>query len=214
MRRRRKRDIVIELTALLDVIMIMIFMVMSENGKLVSEAQSELGAVQQENIEQASQIDELTAELAEALAMLNEGDLGEILEKLEKAENKIEAYQAIDDEVIVINVKLRNNSNNSIRYLSYSKVSDPDSENQIEIRNDEDRDRAGSNLRVFISECTQSIDASLTVVRIVFSYDPSKIYVKDFETIDTALRDAEAQENNENFRYRVNPINNSSNSVL
>ena len=156
MRRRRKRDIVIELTALLDVIMIMIFMVMSENGKLVSEAQSELGAVQQENIEQASQIDELTAELAEALAMLNEGDLGEILEKLEKAENKLEAYQAIDDEVIVINVKLRNNSNNSIRYLSYSKVSDPDSENQIEIRNDEDRDRAGRNLRVFISECTQS----------------------------------------------------------
>lgn len=206
MRRRRKRDIVIELTALLDVIMIMIFMVMSENGKLVSEAQSELGAVQQENIEQAGQIDELSAELAEALAILNEGDLGEILERLEKAENKLEAYQAIDDEVIVINVKLRNNSNNSIRYLSYSKVSDPDSENQIEIRNDEDRDRAGRNLRVFISECTQSIDASLTVVRIVFSYDPSKIYLKDFETIDTALRDAEAQANNENFRYRVNPI--------
>ncbi len=206
MRRRRKRDIVIELTALLDVIMIMIFMVMSENSKLVSEAQSELGAVQQENIEQAGQIDELSAELAEALAILNEGDLGEILERLEKAENKLEAYQAIDDEVIVINVKLRNNSNNSIRYLSYSKVSDPDSENQIEIRNDEDRDRAGRNLRVFISECTQSIDASLTVVRIVFSYDPSKIYLKDFETIDTALRDAEAQANNENFRYRVNPI--------
>lgn len=205
MRRRRKRDIVIELTALLDVIMIMIFMVMSENGKLVSEAQSELGAVQQENIEQASQIDELTAELAEALAMLNEGDLGEILEKLEKAENKLEAYQAIDDEVIVINVKLRNNSNNSIRYLSYSKVSDPDSENQIEIRNDEDRDRAGRNLRVFISECTQSIDASLTVVRIVFSYDPDKVYIKDFEIVDTALRDAETQANNGNFRYRVNP---------
>ena len=50
MRRRRKRDIVIELTALLDVIMIMIFMVMNENSKLVSEAQSKLGAVQQENI--------------------------------------------------------------------------------------------------------------------------------------------------------------------
>lgn len=206
MRRRRKRDIVIELTALLDVIMIMIFMVMSENSKLVSEAQSELGAVQQENVEQAGQIDELSAELAEVLAMLDEGDLGEILERLEKAENKLEAYQAIDDEVIVINVKIRNNSNNLIRYLSYGKVSDPDSETQIEIRNDEDRDRAGRNLRVFISECTQNIDASLTVVRIVFSYDPGKIYLKDFETIDTALRDAEAQANNENFRYRVNPI--------
>ncbi|WP_251318366.1 hypothetical protein [Flintibacter muris] len=107
MRRRRKRDIVIELTALLDVIMIMIFMVMNENSKLVSEAQSKLGAVQQENIEQAGKISELSAELTEALAMLDEGNLDELFQRLESAESKLEAYQALDDEIIILNVALR-----------------------------------------------------------------------------------------------------------
>ena len=151
MRRRRKRDIVIELTALLDVIMIMIFMVMNENSKLVSEAQSKLGAVQQENIEQAGKISELSAELTEALAMLDEGNLDELFQRLESAESKLEAYQALDDEIIILNVALSNNSNNSIRYLSYGKVADPNGENRIEIRNDTDRSRAERNLRMFIA---------------------------------------------------------------
>ena len=205
MRRRRKRDIVIELTALLDVIMIMIFMVMNENSKLVSEAQSKLGAVQQENIEQAGKISELSAELTEALAMLDEGNLDELFQRLESAESKLEAYQALDDEIIILNVALSNNSNNSIRYLSYGKVADPNGENRIEIRNDTDRSRAERNLRMFISENTQNIDTNSTVVRIVFSYDPDKVYIKDLEIVDTALRDAETQANNGNFRYRVNP---------
>ena len=76
---RRKRDIAIELTALLDVIMIMIFMVMNENSKLIEEKQDTLETVQQENIEQAGEIDELTAQLAEALGKLEEGDFEEIL---------------------------------------------------------------------------------------------------------------------------------------
>ena len=168
MRRRRKRDIVVELTALLDVIMIMIFMVMNENSKLVSEAQSKLGAVQQENIEQAGKISELSAELTEALAMLDEGNLDELFQRLESAESKLEAYQALDDEIIILNVALSNNSNNSIRYLSYGKVADPNGENRIEIRNDTDRSRAERNLRMFISENTQNIDTNSTVVRIVF----------------------------------------------
>lgn len=204
MRHRRKRDIVIELTALLDVIMIMIFMVMNENSKLVSEAKNELGTVQQENVEQAGQIDELSAELAAVLAMLDEGNLDELLQRLESAESKLEAYQALDDEIIILNVALSNNSNNSIRYLSYGKVADSNSENRIEIRNDADRNRAERNLRMFISENTQNIDTNSTVVRIVFSYDPDKVYIKDFEMVDTALKDAEMQANSGNFRYRVN----------
>jgi len=185
--------------------MIMIFMVMNENSKLVSEAQSQLETVQQENIEQAGEIDELSVELAEALAMLDEGDLGEILEQLESAESRLEAYQAIDDEVIILNVELRNNSNNTIRYLTYNKVADPDSGVRIEIRNNTDRDRAINNLIMFISECTQSVDIDSTVVRIIFSYDTNKVYNQDFEAIDATLKDAESKANSGNFRYRAKP---------
>ena len=86
---RRKRDIAIELTALLDVIMIMIFMVMNENSKLIEEKQDTLETVQQENIEQAGEIDELTAQLAEALGKLEEGDFEEILDRLQNAESML-----------------------------------------------------------------------------------------------------------------------------
>ena len=217
MRRRRKRDIVIELTALLDVIMIMIFMVMSENSKLVSEAQSELGAVQQENVEQAGQIDELSAELAEALAMLNEGNLGEILERLENAENKLEAYQAINDEVIVLNVKLRNDPTDTIRYLIYGKAADADysvehswrgtGNPKYEKENDDPNFRSAINsLRVFINDYVEQAlndESGSMIVCAVFSYDPAHVYQTPLEAVDEVLRNAEAKVPNGNFRYQI-----------
>lgn len=218
--RRRKRDIVIELTALLDVIMIMIFMVMNENSKLVSEAQSELGAVQQENVEQAGQIDELSAELAEALAMLDEGDLGEILKRLENAESKLEAYEAINDEVIVLNIKLRNDPTDTIRHLTYGKAADADhsvehswqgTDNpKYEKENDDPNFRSAINsLRVFINDYVEQVlnsDSKSPIVCVVFLYDTNHVHQRPFEAVDEVLRDAEAKVSNGNFRYQIKPV--------
>lgn len=121
---RRRRDIIIELTALLDVIMIMIFMVMNENNKLIKEQQGMLDAAQQANVEQAGEIDELTAQLAEALGKLEEGNLKELLDRLQTAETMLDGYQAMDEVVTVISVNLENRSNNAIRYLSYGTTTD------------------------------------------------------------------------------------------
>ena len=220
MRRRRKRDIVIELTALLDVIMIMIFMVMNENSKLVSEAQSELGTIQQENIEQAGKIDELSAELADALAMLDEGDLGEILERLENAESKLEAYQAINDEVIVLNVELRNNPTNTVRYLTYGKVSDSnhvgehswrgtDDPNYEKENDDPDFRSAINSLKVFVNDYVEQVlndESRATIVCVVLSYDPANVYQAPFLAVDEVLRDAESKVSIGNLRYRTSPI--------
>lgn len=220
MRRRRKRDIVIELTALLDVIMIMIFMVMNENSKLVSEAQSELGTIQQENIEQAGKIDELSAELADALAMLDEGDLGEVLERLENAESKLEAYQAINDEVIVLNVELRNNPTNTVRYLTYGKVSDSnhvgehswrgtDDPNYEKENDDPDFRSAINSLKVFVNDYVEQVlndESGATIVCVVLSYDPANVYQAPFLAVDEVLRDAESKVSIGNFRYRTSPI--------
>lgn len=201
MRRRRKRDIVIELTALLDIIMILIFMVMNENSKLVSEAQNELSAVQQENIEQADQINELSAELA----MLNEGSLDELLQRLESAESRLEAYQALDDEVIILNVKLENKANNSIRSLSFGEVADPNSKQKYNLQNDNERDRAYSNLRAFIHTYISSSSSSSMIVRVVFSYDSDNVFEKDFKEIDAILEVADTwADNNVNFEYKKN----------
>ena len=207
MRRRRKRDIVIELTALLDVIMIMIFMVMKENSKLMVQQQDIISVVQQENLEQSAEIDVLTDQLAEALSKLEEGDLNEILNRLENAESQLEAYQAIDDEVIVLHIELRNSNSNRIRTLSYGTSSD--SEVEIESRNDADFSKAVNNLKVFISDYVEQVstdDTGSTIICIVFSYDPNKVYQRDFEAVESALKAAEGKANSANFRYRMNPV--------
>ena len=209
MRHRRKRDIVIELTALLDVIMILIFMVMNENSKLVSEAQSELATVQQESIEQAGKIDELSAELTEALAMLDEGNLGEVLERLKNAENRLEAYETINDEIVVLNVELKNSANNAIRTLTYGNAASPDSIVSKRSNSDSAFNEACNNFKVFVSDYVRQVlndDKNSEIVCIVFSYDPNKVYHDDFEAIEIALKDAEARANSGNFRYRTNPV--------
>ena len=152
MGRRRKKNIIIELTALLDVIMIMIFMVMNENSKLVSQAQNELGTVQEKNAEQAAKIDELSTELADALEMLDEGDFDEILERLKRAESRLDAYQAIDDEFIILNIGLANNSNNTIRTLTYGETANPETIVNKPCNSQMVFNTACNNLKVLISD--------------------------------------------------------------
>lgn len=209
MRRRRKRDIVIELTSLLDVIMILIFMVMNENSKLVSEAQNRLETAQQENTEQADKIHSLSTEVNRIRALLEEEDPDGVRNRLRIAEDQLGAYQALDDEITLLNVTLRNNSSNSIRYLTYGRVSEPGNEKEILIRSIEERNRAGRNLHMFLAECVQhanagAADGNQPVVRAIFFYDPNRVYAKDVEMVDAVLRDLE--NDYENFRYRIKSL--------
>lgn len=210
MRRRRKRDIVIELTALLDVIMIMIFMVMNENSKLIKEKQDMLETARQENIEQAGEIDHLSAQLAEALGKLDEGDLEEILDRLQHAESMLAGYQAVDDVVVVLNINLENRYHNTVRYLTFGASSDLNEEPPpIENRSDEEFNTALNKLRVFISEYAQKAvddNSDSVMVCVIFSYDPDKVFQRDFDAVNRVLENAEAKVNRANFRYRLNPL--------
>lgn len=206
MRRRRKRDIIIELTALLDVIMILIFMVMTENSKLVDEAQNNLEIVQQTNNEQSEKIEELSAELDKVQETLNEEELGDIFERLEEAERKLEAYQLLDDKIILIDIKLENNLNNSTRYLVFYQVSEPDNKKDIPIRNNADLERAIRELRMFINDCIDDIDTHSDMIYISFSYDVSKIFQKDFERVDKVLKEIAAKGGGENVEYLTNQL--------
>lgn len=207
MRRRRKRDIVIELTALLDVIMIMIFMVMNENSNLIKEQQDMLDATQQVNMEQAGEIDDLTAQLAEALGKLEEGNLEELLDRLQAAETMLDGYQAMDEVVTVISVNLENRSNNAIRYLSYGTTIEPHMAN---CHTDNDLSSEVNELKMFVSGCADKItndDPDSPIVCVIFSYDPSKVYQRDFEMIDLAIKDIQTSVAEiVNFKYQINPI--------
>lgn len=214
MRRRRRRDIIIELTSLLDVIMIIIFMVMKENSKMIVDKQNTVDAVQQVNSQQAGEIgeltdkvDELSGQLAEALGKLEEGSADELLEKLQAAENKLASYEAIDDIVIVLNIGLENKYNNTVRCLTFGKASDKST--VIDNHDDDEFEVSLNKLKVFVSDYVDKILSdkdNQTIVYIVFTYDASKVYQRDYTAVGEALKEAEIKANNGNFRYRINPI--------
>lgn len=214
MRRRRGRDIVIELTSLLDVIMIIIFMVMKENSGIIADKQNAVNAAQQVNAEQSAaiddlsgKVDELSSQLAEAEGKLEEGSVEELLEKLQAAENKLDSYQAIDDIVIVLNIGVENKYNNTVRCMTYGKASQKST--VIENRSDEEFEVSLNKLKVFVSDyITRVVDDkdNQTIVYVVFTYDPKKVYQRDYEAVGNALAEAESKANNGNFRYRINPI--------
>lgn len=214
MRRRRRRDIVIELTSLLDVIMIIIFMVMKQNSAMIVDKQNTIDAVQKENISQAaalddlnSKADELSNQLAEAQGKLEEGGADELRDKLQAAENKLASYEAIDDVVIVLNIGLENKYNNTVRSLTFGKVSEESS--VIDNHNDDEFDVSLNKMRVFIGDYIGKVQADAenqTIVYIVFTYDPTRVYQRDYEAVGDALKEAETKANNGNFRYRINPI--------
>lgn len=223
MRRRHKRDIIIELTSLLDVIMIIIFMVMKENSKMIVDKQNAINAAQQLNVEQAGTIDDLTDLIAdlssqlnnaenrldEAEGKLNEGSVEELLDKLHAAESKLESYMAVDDVVVVLNISLENRYNNTVRCMTYGKSAYGAKSEVSENHTDGEFEVSLNKLRVFISEyITKVIDDkdNQTIVYVVFTYDPHKVYQRDYEAITEALTDADIKANNGNFRYRINPI--------
>lgn len=213
-RGRRKRDIIIELTSLLDVIMIIIFMVMKENSRVIGEKQNALNAAQQVNSEQAGKIgelsgrlDDLELQLADAEEKLEGGTADELREKLKAAENKLESYKAIDDVVIVLNIGLENNYNNSIRTLTYGKVSEAST--VLQNRSNDEFDVSLNKLKVFVTDyITKVLDDkdNQTIVYVVFTYDSHKVYERDYEAVGEALKDAERKANSGNFRYRINPV--------
>lgn len=213
-RGRRKRDIIIELTSLLDVIMIIIFMVMKENSRMIVDKQNALNAAQQVNTEQAGAIselsgklDDLEAQLVEARDKLGEGGREELLEKLHAAENKLESYKAVDDVVIVLNIGLENNYNNSVRRLSFGRVSEE--AQAFDNRSNDEFAVSVNKLKVFVNDhITKVLDdkENQTIVYVVFTYDSHKVYERDYEAVGDALKEAERKANSGNFRYRINPI--------
>lgn len=209
MRRRRRKDIIIELTSLLDVIMIMIFMVMGENSKLVEETQSDLKTAQEEKSQLQIEYDDTYKKLQEALGELEEGDLQEVLKKLRESESKLNAYEYMNDVVTVINIELKNNSNNTVRYLTYGDPGDYGAEqNQCEIRSSDELNTAIDKMKVFIHDYRSKDD--IDILYVIFSFDPENVFQDDYAAINEALKRLENISESSNFRYRINPADKAS----
>lgn len=213
MRRRNKRSIIIELTALLDVILIMIFLVMKENSALALEKQELLEALQLENTAQAGEIDALNGELDALNARLNEaleelqtGDRETLAARLHAAESQLQSYQAVEDIIAVLTIRLENHENNTVRCLTFGRFG---ALTDLEARSDAEFGTAVNRLRVFLSDqARQPADGgdAPEIIYIVFTYDVDKVYQRDFAAIEGVLKDIAARTDHVDLRYQFNQI--------
>ena len=220
MRRRNKRSIIIELTALLDVILILIFLVMKENSALIAEKQALLEALRQENTAQAgeidtlngeigalnSEIDALAAQLDEALEQLQTDDRETLSHRLQNAESQLQSYQAMEDIVTVLTVRLENSEDNAVRCLTFGRFG---ALTELQAQSDADFQTAVNRLRVFLTDqARQPADGSDApeIIYIVFTYDTDKVYQRDFAAIEAVLKDIAARTDQIDLRYQFNQI--------
>lgn len=209
MRHKRTRNIVIELTSLLDIVMILIFAVMIKNAQLVEASNQQLSELKKENVAMQNDLaeyEEIYEKLANALEKLEEGDLETLLEQLHNAENQLDTYEYMDDIVIVYNVGLENRHNNTSRCLTYGRASDENYKTDRAERTDTNEwneliNHLKLDLQTFIKKELQE-NAEDKYIYLVFSVDKTKVYANDFDDVEKVLTDFETKYD-DRVRYRL-----------
>lgn len=178
---RKRREISTELTPLLDVIMIMLFIIISRSYDAVEKAENEK--------EQAYNEIQAVSESFESEKSELEKDAEENIEKLNHAENIIEGYKNFDKLALIISVSINNKS---------------DETRDIIISNGESRDiisygwdnmRYGENsLNVIFDDYIKSADER--PVFISFNYKSSEIYIRDYNMITSVIDNIQSRNEN------------------
>ncbi len=205
--KRRKNPI--ELTSLLDVILILMFVVMVQNTKMFEKATSahddtyqSYAELQQEYEELKKKYDSLSDELKDALAKLDEGELDELLARLEKAENKADALSHVNEVVKVINISLTNSASGAVQYLEYGYA---DSEASVyEFSSADERNVVMDRLTVTLDKwVTESLQQDDAMVYIVFSYDKDEVYFTDRIKVQNIIDKIEDNDRSGRVRCKV-----------
>lgn len=191
---RRRREVAVELTPLLDVILIMLFLIMSQSRSEAAEAKAqyeretaEIAAAVRERYERDTEL--LTNELAAASE-----ELDETRESLYYADNRVKAYEKFDYYARIVSVSLRGTGEERKIYIA-------DGEKTVTIPLDWDNMRYGENaLRAELLEYENSEDP----VFLVFSYNKAEIYQRDFETVTAVV--SELQSDNQNVYIKYNEV--------
>lgn len=211
MRYRRTRDIIIELTSLLDVVMILIFAAMIYNTELLNESRGELAITKgdlKEAEEKLVEMKGISEELENALAKLEEGEVEELLQQIQSVESQLDAYEYMDDIVVVFNVSLENKYNNTERCLTYGIASGEEDNKYFSVKRKDVGEwrQAVSTLKMDLQEFLKAeLENSPKdkYIYLVFFVDDDKVYNNDFNDIDNALKVAESKYNDGRVRYRL-----------
>ena len=189
MKSRGLRNIVIELTSLLDVVMILIFAVMINYSNVTAQTEEDYNQASEELEALSEDYDIAVRELELARAELADGDIEALLANVAAANSRQEAYEYLDEMIVIINVKLENYDDNKYRIISYGVGSELGTASDPIVREDSTAfDRQLNRLEDYLYTEVNNAAPDAPVF-IVFSYDPDNVYYDDCNRLITLLRD-------------------------
>lgn len=187
---RRRKETVIELTPLLDVILIMLFMIMSAQSQKTEEIQSQ---AQAEAAELNSRMEQLSEEYADREDKLT-AQLSDTESRLSQAEAQITGYEAFSEYSAVISVSVEYTDNGERKLY----IAEGDSVDTISFGWD--------NLRYGENSLNAALEQKLKAaegkpVFIAFVYDSEKIYRHDYDMITSVMDELQAKNDDLYIRY-------------
>lgn len=188
MRHRKIREVVIELTALLDVVIILIFAVMIENAKLVQESQNNLddANTQIESMQEEMQnVKSSNKELKELLSKVTNGSQDALIEEVQQDKEKLKSYEYMNEVVTIVNVSLENKG--ETRVVAFGRETEPYKKLSVQKGDEKSWNNAVNQLKIYIGESVTQATKENKNLYLLFSADDSKVYVNDFNEIQNVL---------------------------
>lgn len=174
---RKRKSVIVELTSLLDVIFIMLFMVMNQSQTAAEEAQSNAAA---EIAAAQVQLEAMEEEVEGYRVIIDEVEADRL--NLESIKNKLNSYEVFKEYAAIISV--------SVLEHSYKRtiIVENGGEAVNTDFNWDNMDYAESALTDTLNGC---IKDSENPVFIVFSYDGDKIYRQDYNMISEVMTEVQ-----------------------
>ena len=174
---RKRKSVIVELTSLLDVIFIMLFMVMNRSQNAAAEAQSTAAF---EVAEAQAQIDAMQDEVNVYREIIEE--VQEERANLESMQSKLNSYEVFEEYAKIISVHVLDNT-----YKRTLTVDDGAVKTKIDF-NWDNMDYASSALEDTLREC---INTAENPVFIVFSYNGDKLYRQDYNLVSEVITEVQ-----------------------
>ncbi|MBQ8613962.1 MAG: hypothetical protein IJ416_07095 [Ruminiclostridium sp.] len=170
---KKRKSVIVELTSLLDVIFIMLFMVMNRSQNAAAQAQN---TAAQEIAAAQSQVQTMQEEVDGYREIMDEVEAER--EKLQTMNSKLNSYEVFDEYATIVSVFVIDNT-----YKRTIKV-----DNSVEAVNIDfdwdNMDYAGKSLEEALNSC---INDSVNPVFIVFSYNGDKLYRQDYNLVSETM---------------------------
>lgn len=184
---RKRKSVIIELTSLLDVIFIMLFMVMNQSRSAAEEAKSNAEA---EIAAAKTEVSEMAEERDSYIEILDETE--EDRKNFAQLKNRIESLESFSEYAEILSVYVLDGG-----YKRSIKITDENEIGSIDFSS-ENLDYGKDNLILTLKEYIENTDAP---VFITFSYNSDKIYRKDYNMISEAITEVHSGYNDVYIKF-------------